>query len=124
MKVIGVTGSSGSGKTTLSSILSKKDDIEIIDADKVSKELVVPGNPYLKAIEETFGSDILLDDGNLDRKKLADKIYADDDARQALNNLTFKYVIEEIKRRIADYQARGNVNYVIVDAPLLFEANI
>ena len=69
MKVIGVTGSSGSGKTTLSSILSKKDDIEIIDADKVSKELVVPGNPYLKAIEETFGSDILLDDGNLDRKK-------------------------------------------------------
>ena len=54
MKVIGITGSSGSGKTTLSKILNKRDDVRVIDADKVVRELSVPGTEYLNAIKETF----------------------------------------------------------------------
>ncbi len=124
MKIIGITGSSGAGKTTLSSILSKKANVRIMDADKVSKELVIPGNPYLKAIEDTFGKEILLEDGNLNRKKLADIIYNDDDARKKLNRLTFKYVLDEINNRIENVRNDESIDYVIIDAPLLFEADL
>lgn len=124
MKIIGITGSSGAGKTTLSSILSKKANVKIMDADKISKELVMPGNPYLKAIEEAFGKDILLEDGNLNRKKLADIIYNDDNARKKLNGLTFKYVLDEINNRIESVSNDKSIDYVIIDAPLLFEANL
>ena len=48
MKIIGVTGSSGSGKTTLSQILNERDDVKIIDADKVVRELSIPGTEYLR----------------------------------------------------------------------------
>ena len=123
MKIIGITGSSGSGKTTLSSILSKRENIKIIDADKVSKELVIPGNDYLNAIEGAFGKEILLEDGNLNRKKLADIIYSDEEARKTLNSLTFKYVLEEINRRIRNIN-QDEIDYVIIDAPLLFEADL
>ncbi len=123
MKIIGVTGSSGSGKTTLCAILNKRKNIKIIDADKISKELVAPGNEYLKAIEEAFGKDILLEDGNLNRKKLANKIYNDEAARKTLNGLTFKYVLEEINRRIREIN-QDEIDYAIIDAPLLFEADL
>ena len=123
MKIIGITGSSGAGKTTLCAILNKRKNIKIIDADKVSRELVVPGNDYLKAIEEAFGKDILLEDGNLNRKKLANKIYNDETARNTLNKLTFKYVLEEIKRRIKEIN-QDEIDYAIIDAPLLFEADL
>ena len=75
MKVIGITGSSGSGKTTLSKILNERDDVKVINADKVVRELSVPGTEYLNAIKETFGQEVFLEDGNLNRKKLAKKIY-------------------------------------------------
>ena len=123
MKIIGITGSSGSGKTTLCAILNKRKNIKIIDADKVSRELVVPGNEYLKAIEDAFGKDILLEDGNLNRKKLANKIYSDDTARKTLNALTFRYVLEEINKRIKEIN-QDEIEYAIIDAPLLFEANL
>jgi len=123
MKIIGITGSSGAGKTTLCAILNKRKNIKIIDADKVSRELVVPGNDYLKAIEEAFGKDILLEDGNLNRKKLANKIYNDETARNTLNKLTFKYVLEEINRRIKEIN-QDEIDYAIIDAPLLFEADL
>ena len=100
MNVIGVTGSSGSGKTTLSKILNEREDVKVIDADKVVRELSVPGSEYLKAINETFGEIVFLNDGNLNRKELARKIYNDNFARENLNNLTFNYVVKEIISRI------------------------
>ena len=100
MKVIGITGSSGSGKTTLSKILNERDDVKVINADKVVRELSVPGTEYLNAIKETFGQDVFLEDGNLNRKELARKIYNDNVARENLNKLTFNYVVKEIIKRI------------------------
>ena len=50
LKILGITGSSGSGKTTLSKILNERDDVKVIDADKIVKEMSVPGTEYLNAI--------------------------------------------------------------------------
>ena len=123
MKVIGITGSSGSGKTTLSKILNKREDVRVIDADKVVRELSVPGTEYLNAIKETFGQEVFLEDGNLNRKKLAKKIYNDNVARENLNKLTFNYVVKEIISRIINI-SEEEIKFAIVDAPLLFEAKL
>ncbi len=123
MKIIGVTGSSGSGKTTLSQILNERDDVKIIDADKVVRELSIPGTEYLNSIKETFGKEVFLEDGNLNRKILAQKIYNDNASRERLNNLTFNYVVKEIITRIKNIKDE-NIKFAIIDAPLLFESNL
>ena len=91
MKIIGVTGSSGAGKDTLCEILENKYEAEIVDADKIAKELSKKGTMYLQSIVESFGSGIVDRKGELNRKKLASIIYEDglDDFQTFANNYLF-----------------------------------
>ena len=68
--VIGITGQTGAGKSTVCSIL-KKAGAGIIDADRISREVMSAGSPCLLAAAEYFGQDILADDGSLIRSRLA-----------------------------------------------------
>lgn len=125
MKIIGITGSSGSGKTTLSKILNEREDVKVIDADKIVKEMSVPDTDYLNAIKEQFGKEVFFEDGNLNRKALASKIYSDNSAREDLNKLTFKYVVDEMLYRIKQITLNEtNIEFVVIDAPLLLEAGL
>lgn len=120
MKIIGVTGSSGAGKDTLCEILENKYNVEIVDADKIARELSKKGTMYLQSIVESFGSGIVDRKGELNRKKLASIIYEDDKKREELNKLTFIYVVDEIKKRINKIKKK----IIVVNAPLLFESNL
>lgn len=121
MKIIGVTGSSGAGKTTICAILEEKYAAHIIDADKVAKRLTKKGTMYLNSIVEYFGIDILDNSGELKRKELASIIYDDEEKRNALNNLTFTYVVKEIKENINNLKDK---ELIVIDAPLLYESNL
>lgn len=122
MKIIGITGSSGSGKTTLCEIIKNNYNAEIIDADKIAKQLSNDKNStYFKEMVKLFGRDSLKSDGMLDRKKIASIIYTDNEKRLSLNNLTFKYVVEKMKE---DMKKIKNKDLIIIDAPLLYEANV
>jgi len=123
MKTIGVTGSSGSGKTTVCKILNKRADVEIIDADSISREMQIPGNEYYEKIKEKFGDKIILEDGNINREALAMIIYNDDEAREDLNSLTFKYVNMGIKNKIKALNDT-NLGYAVIDASLLYESGL
>jgi len=123
MKTIGVTGSSGSGKTTVCKILNKRADVEIIDADSISREMQIPGNEYYEKIKERFGDKIILEDGNINREALAMIIYNDDEAREDLNSLTFKYVNMGIKNKIKALNDT-NLGYAVIDASLLYESGL
>lgn len=123
MKIIGITGSSGAGKTTLSKMLNEREDVIVIDADKVVRQMSVPGTKYLNSIKDTFGNEILLENGYLNRKELANKIYNDNNAREKLNALTFKYVVDEILQRIKNIKDE-KIQIVVIDAPLLLEAGL
>lgn len=122
MKIIGITGSSGSGKTTVSNAFGEKYLAEIINADKVVKEMSIPGTEYMKKIEENFGKEVFLSDGNLNRKLLAEKIYHNSNDLETLNKLTFKYVVNEIKRRVLS--VKNNIDFIVIDAPLLIESGL
>ena len=116
--IIGITGSSGAGKSTACEILNKNYNIEIIDADKIARKLSDTNKDYLNEIVSKFGKDILLEDGTLNRKKLANIIYTNKDKRYLLNGCTFKYITKEIKDKLTK-----NKNFVI-DAPLLIECKL
>ena len=118
--VIGVTGNSGSGKSEISKILSNKINAKIIDADKVVKELYTPEQEYYKKILKLFGNKVLEKNNKLNRNKIAEIIYNNESEREKLNNLTYKYIVDEIKKRV---KKEKNIN-IIIDAPLLFESKL
>jgi len=121
MRVIGIAGSSGAGKTTVCGILKTKYKAHIIDADEVAKKLAKKGNMYLQDIVKHFGDSIVDEQGELRRKELANIIYNNNERRNLLNELTFKYVVKEIKEQINKKQDK---ELVVIDAPLLFESNL
>lgn len=117
--IIGITGNSGSGKSEISKILSKKINAKIIDADEIVKKISKPGNEYYKKQVELFGKEILIDN-KLNRKKIAEIIYNNTEKREALDKLTYKYVVDAIKKEIHIEKEK----YIIIDAPLLFESGL
>lgn len=121
MKVIGITGNSGAGKTTISTILEENYNAYIIDADKIAKEMSRKGTQYLNSIVKYFGKGILDPKEELNRKKLADLIYENEEKRKILNKLTFKYIVKEINTIIKNLK---NEELVVIDAPLLFESKL
>ncbi len=120
MKIIGLTGPSGSGKSLFCELLSARGAVTI-DADAVYHELLVPPSPCLDTLKERFGSEIIRPDGTLDRKALADIVFAPDAEGELedLNRITLRTVIAKIRAMIA---ALPQDSTVVVDAPTLFES--
>ena len=122
MRVIGITGSSGSGKTTVCEIIKKLYNSEVLDADKVAKELSSDINSnYYKEMVKLFGEECVFENKLLNRRKIAEIIYQDDIKRKSLNDLTFNYVVEKIKKDLSEIKDK---ELVIIDAPLLYEAGV
>lgn len=121
MKIIGITGSSGAGKSTICEILEKYYNVKVINADEVARKLSKKGTKYIQEIKKEFGEDILDKNGELKRKRLADIIYTDVEKRKRLNLCTFKYIKKEIQNEINKNKEQ---KIIIIDAPLLFEAEI
>jgi len=115
--LVGLTGGIGSGKSTVARMFVERGAV-LIDADAVAREVVEPGTPGFDAIVEHFGPDVVGPDGRLDRAKIADLVFTDEDARQALNDITHPLVGEEMMRRVADAPEDA---IVVMDIPLLAE---
>lgn len=122
MKIIGLTGGIGSGKTTVSKYLSKK-GFPVIDADKVSREIVGPGTKAIKAIEAEFGIDMINLDGSLNRKKLGDVVFSDCEKLKKLNKITHKEILDKIKKQTLSMENK-DAALIFIDAPLLFETGL
>lgn len=122
MKIIGVTGNSGSGKSFICEILlNKYNNAVIVDADKIAKEMSNIDTLYYKEIINVFGKSIVKDNLEINRKLLAEIIFNDDEKRQKLNSITFKYVVDEIKNKI---KLNNDKSIILIDAPLLFESGL
>ena len=120
MLVIGLTGPTGAGKGAVATVM-KDYGIPIIDADDVYHELITPPSPCLQELVETFGKEILLEDGSLNRRALAAIVFFDPVARERLNAITHRYVMDEVRARMEHFH-RDGVPTAVLDAPQLFEA--
>lgn len=127
MKIIGITGNSGSGKSYVSEFIKKyylEQNIkaEIIDADQVAKSMQNSESEYMRAIVREFGEDIL-EEGKLNRKKLAKIVFSNNQEKEKLDRITQKYVVANIKEQIKSYREQGMV-IIVIDVPLLFESGL
>ncbi len=123
MKIIGLCGGSGSGKGTVCDIF-RESGVPSIDTDAVYRELTNTPSDCQRALAAEFGSEIITDEGTLNRRKLADIVFSGEDSPKRLarlNEIAHKYILDETRRRLALYRENG-LPLAIVDAPVLFES--
>ncbi|CDO01660.1 Dephospho-CoA kinase [Oceanobacillus picturae] len=120
--IIGLTGSIASGKSTVS-LMFHDLNVPVIDADKISREVVNPHEDAYNKIVDTFGNSILQDDKTIDRAKLGEIIFNDHVMREKLNNIVHPAVRERMLAK-RDAFVKAGVPTVVLDIPLLFESNL
>lgn len=114
--VIGLTGPTGSGKSSVSKI-AEEFGLRVIDCDKTAREVTEKGTECLKALVSAFGEDILLADGNLNRKALAALAFKDRESTERLNKTILPYIADLVVKQAAGQDT-------LLDAPTLFESGI
>ena len=116
---VGLTGCIGSGKSTVAGALAER-GAALLDADAIVAELQQPGRPVLNAMVAHFGESILLPDGHLDRKAVAEIVFADPTELAALNAIVHPAVRAEMAARRG--ALAGGDAVVVAEIPLLAEA--
>ena len=120
--ILGLTGGIATGKSTVTAMLRER-GIPVIDADQIAREVVEPGKPAYEAIVRHFGRDILLEDGQLDRKKLGEVVFSDEAERQKLNAIVHPEVRRVMRQEAVVAEANG-APIVFMDIPLLYESKL
>ncbi|MDR3090853.1 MAG: dephospho-CoA kinase [Clostridiales bacterium] len=127
--VIGVTGNSGSGKSLACEIAADFAarrlglPCAIIDADKIGHGVLLKTSPAHAEVTELFGREILLPDGEIDRKKVARLVFSDRDKLRRHTEITHRYIIERMLAELESLRARGK-RLIVMDVPLLIEAGL
>lgn len=123
-QVIGITGGIGCGKSVVMSILEEEYGAYVLLSDLVGHELMVPGAVNYNGIVETFGTDILLENGEIDRKKLGSIVFGNPEKLVLLNSITHPNIMKEIRDRIDAALANPAYNMVCLESALLFETEL
>lgn len=118
MLVIGLTGGIGSGKTTVANLFAHY-NIPVIDTDLISRQITKKGNIGYQAVVDSFGSDILDTDGEIDRNRLKTIVFQDETKRKKLELLLHPIIKQQT---LVQIKIHGDSPYCIVVIPLLVEA--
>jgi dephospho-CoA kinase len=119
---VGLTGNIGSGKSTVARLFTRQ-GAALIDADELARAATEDAD-VLEAIAQTFGEGVV-ENGVLNRTKLASVVFDDEEARKKLNAIVHPWVAAERERRVAALSARDTPPDVIIhDIPLLFEVGL
>jgi dephospho-CoA kinase len=118
VKLVGLTGGVGSGKSTVAEMMREL-GAQVVDADEATHAVYEPGSPGFDAVVREFG-DEYVDGGHIDRSRLGELVFHDDDARRRLNSIVHPLVRDWMAQRTAEAAERG-AEVVVQDVPLLFE---
>ena len=113
-KIIGIYGLSGSGKSTVSKRLAEL-SCHLIDGDKIARDIVEKGSPFLLKLKEAFTDDIILSDGSLDRKKLGSIVFQNKEELEKLNGIIWPETDRIIKEKALGIKD----GIVVIDAAML-----
>jgi dephospho-CoA kinase len=120
MVVIGLTGGILSGKSTISGMLAEKGAV-IIDADRIGHEAYKPGTSTWQELRDAFGDGILKVNGEIDRERLGEIVFADPDALIRLNRIVHPRMREMVREEIDCLKVEG-VDVLVLEAAVLIEA--
>lgn len=118
--LIGLTGGIGSGKTAVSDLLGKL-GAGVIDTDLISHQITAPGGRAIPLIAKEFGADFIDPQGALERPKMRALVFADSNARQALEKITHPLIQQETAKQAFEL-AKSGVPYLVFVVPLLIES--
>lgn len=119
MLAVGLTGGIGSGKSTVADALVERGAV-LIDADRIARQVVEPGQPAHAQLVARFGEGVLAPDGTIDRPVLAAMAFADPGALADLNAITHPAIVAEMASRRAAHEDSDDV--VVLDIPLMTPA--
>lgn len=119
MLLVGLTGGIGSGKSTVARMLAARGAV-VLDADAFARDAVAAGTPGFRAVVERFGAEVVGPQGELDRGALASIVFADDEARRALEAIVHPEVRRRLLRAIEAHADADDI--LVIDSPLLVEA--
>ena len=119
MLKIAITGGAGTGKSTVARMFAEL-GAEVLDADQIARDVVAVGAPAWVELRRLYGPEYFNENGELNRSKLAQLVFADPEERRRLDRLIHPRVEAELKARVAELDRRG-VQLVMVEGPLLFE---
>ncbi len=122
VRIIGLTGGIASGKSTVARMLREL-GAAIVDADVLAREVVAPGSPALAEIQARFGAAVIQADGSLDRAKLGERVFADAEARRALEQITHPRIAAAGQREIARL-AQDGADPILYEAALIVEKKL
>lgn len=120
---IGLTGGIATGKSTVARMLVAR-GAALVDADRIAREIVEPGQAPLAQIAERFGPTVLHEDGTLNRRLLGSIVFADPEERKALEAITHPAIRALMRERIAALEAERPDRLVVADIPLLYESGL
>lgn len=121
MKVLGITGGVGAGKTTVLNYMENRYGARVIQADQVAHRLMEPGQICHQRIAASFGTQILREDGTIDRGKLGAQVFENREKLRRLNELVHPAVKEWIRREIEKSRREAKTPFLVIEAALLIE---
>ena len=121
MKIIGITGGVGCGKSEVIRYIMKNYNCYVIFADDVAKQLQQKGNLCYDRIVELLGNEIVATDGEIDKGKMAAKIFANDLLLERVNEIIHPAVYDFVLERIAEHKKKSEIDFFIIEAALLIE---
>jgi len=116
--IIGLTGGIGSGKSAAANFFHSE-GVTVLDADQLAREVIEQNTPGFQSIVDYFGSDIIGEDGSIDRAKLRQEIFDDKEKKKAIESIIHPLVRDLMAERIA----ASTSPYSIIMVPLIFETN-
>ena len=123
-QVIGITGGIGCGKSVVMSILEETYGAYVLLSDLVGHELMAPGEVNYNGIVKACGTDVLLENGQIDRKKLGSIAFGIPEKLSLLNSITHPNIMFEIRRRIDAAMADPAYHMVCLESALLFDTEL
>lgn len=123
MKWIGLTGGIATGKSSAAAVIRGL-GYPVLDADQLAKQSVQKGSEALTKITQTFGQDLILENGELDRSKMGKLVFTDVVKREQLENIIHPWIKNEVLKQKEALSAAGTVDLAFYDVPLLFEKNM
>lgn len=121
MKIIGITGGVGAGKSKILRFIQEHYNCRVIRADEAAHLLEEPGQQCYDRLVELLGSQILNEDGTINKGKMASAIFADDTIRKRVNEIIHPEVKKYMIEQIALEKELGKVDFFFMEAALLIE---
>ncbi len=116
MFVLGITGGIGSGKSTVASIC-RAAGLTVIDADQIAREVTEKPSETTRYIEEIFGSEIIREDGALDRQRMSNLVFNDKRFLDKLSSIIHEKVIDIMEERLCEAEKK-KIKAVVLDVPI------